>query len=71
MEFEYKTVVLGVEKSGWLNKSPKDDAVDEIDRVLNGLGADGWELVGVLPVTNDASPAQINQGLHYFKRLRK
>jgi hypothetical protein len=68
MQFEYKTVAINVEKSGWLNKAAKDDSIDEIDRLLKALGQDGWELVAVLPITNGGSPAQINQGIHYFKR---
>ncbi|HUH25965.1 MAG TPA: DUF4177 domain-containing protein [Flavobacterium sp.] len=39
--FEYKTIVIKPTKSGW--GVPKFD-IAEIDKTLNELGAQGWEL---------------------------
>lgn len=68
MTFEYKIVVIDVEKTGFLSSKMTEVCRKKIEAHLNDLGKDGWELVGVLPFTNGQSPAQIDQGIHYFRR---
>ena len=71
MEFEYKVIHQVIATSGgrWFGDTVVvEDSVASIEERLGQMGADGWELVGVLPITNSSSPAQIYGGLHYFKR---
>ena len=69
MQYEYKSVVIEIpRKPGlWANK-PDIDSVAEIENSLNRLGMDGWQMVGVFPVTDGGSPAQISRAIHHFMR---
>ena len=68
-QFEYKSVLLEVERYGFFSSKVDEEVTNgEIEETLNELGHQGWELTAVLPITNGGSPAQINVGLHYFKR---
>lgn len=69
MKYEYKTVVFDIpRKSGLWTQSPAFDALGEIDVTLSKLGIEGWKMVGVFPVTDGGSPAQISKAIHYFIR---
>ncbi|TWU31096.1 hypothetical protein Q31b_58920 [Novipirellula aureliae] len=69
MQYEYKTMVLEVpRRSGLWTQKPATDELSNIDRALQELGDDGWQLVGVFPFTDGGSPAQISKAIHYFMR---
>ena len=71
MQYEYKTVVFEVpRKSGVWTKKPSTDVLGEIDATLRELGDDGWQMVGVFPVTDGGSPPQISKAIHYFMRVK-
>ena len=60
--WEYKT--LKTDKSFWSGKDKTD-----IEKVLNDLGRDGWELVSVVPLSVTAGGATTGLQL-FFKRKR-
>jgi hypothetical protein len=68
MHYQYRTEVFAVEMAGFFTREIRPECVELIERELNKLGAEGWELVSVFPFTNGGSPAQIKQAVHYFKR---
>jgi hypothetical protein len=45
MKYEYK--IITPEMKGWVKKKVSEDT----DELLNKLGQEGWELIGVTPVT--------------------
>ncbi|MBF0196583.1 MAG: DUF4177 domain-containing protein [Planctomycetes bacterium] len=62
MKYEYKSITLGIVRNlEFFSRSVSDDSARIFEEQLNRLGDQGWELVGVWPVTNGGSPAQINQ----------
>lgn len=69
MQYEYKSLVIEIpRKSGlWANK-PEVDSMVDIESTLNRLGKDGWQMVGVFPITDGGSPAQISRAIHHFMR---
>ena len=70
-QFEYKTVVFEITRaSGFWKNKPTNDGVPEISKKLNELGKDGWQLIGIFPVTDGGSPAQISRALHYLMRAK-
>ena len=69
MKYEYKTLVLEVpRKFGLWKNEAETDSLSEIDAALKQMGDDGWQMVGVFPITNGGSPAQISMAIHYFMR---
>lgn len=69
IQYEYRSVLLSVERSGGFFRSAVQQySCAEIENLLNVMGKEGWEPVGVFPVTDGGSPAQINQAIHHFKR---
>lgn len=69
MQYEYKTVVFDVpRKFGLWTQKPAVESLGEIDGILKQLGSEGWKMVGVFPVTDGSSPAQISKAIHYFMR---
>ncbi|GAA5497609.1 hypothetical protein Rhal01_03805 [Rubritalea halochordaticola] len=69
MKYEYKTIVLEIpRKPGLWSQKPQTDGLKHIDQTLAQLGEEGWNLVGVFPVTDGSNPAQISCALHYFSR---
>ena len=47
MEDKWEYKVFTPEMKGWIKKKVSNDTFEE----LNALGIEGWELVGVTPVT--------------------
>ena len=69
MQYEYKSVVFEVpRKFGILGSKPVVDDLPEIDEKLKELGSEGWQMVGVFPITDGANPSQISKAIHYFMR---
>jgi hypothetical protein len=67
---QYKVILLDLaSSSGIFSETPSQEVADYITQVVNSMAYDGWELVAVVPVTNDGSPAQIRQAYHYFRKL--
>jgi len=67
----YKVVLLDlVSTSGLFGRVPSPEAAEAIGEGLNQMSREGWELVAVVPVTNDGSPAQIRQAYHYFRKIQ-
>ena len=60
--WEYKT--LTTSKSMWTAKDKTD-----IDKTLNDLGRDGWNLVSVVPLSSSAGGSTTGLQL-FFKRKR-
>ncbi len=67
MKFEYKSVLLTIDRAGW-SQALQPESVNKVQQSLDRLGGEGWELVAVWPITNGGSPAQIDHAIHYFKR---
>jgi len=63
--WEYKTIKTSFTK-GW--GSPQLEPL-EYDRLLNQLGAQGWELVSIF--TTNQENGRSGEALAVFKRLRK
>jgi hypothetical protein len=57
--------------SGFWTRAVSESSASEIECELNKLGDQGWELVGVWPVTNGSSPPQVDHALHHFKRAKQ
>lgn len=56
------------EMKGWINKTPAED----IDRELNRLGSERWELVSVVPVISNKGTSfggTTHSFVYYFKRV--
>jgi len=67
--YQYKSVLLEMPREPGFWSRPIDrNACMELEKMLNYLGEDGWELVGVFPLTNGGNPSQINAAVHHFKR---
>lgn len=67
--YEYKTVILEVKRDpGLWTSKVNSSSVKPIEDKLNKLGREGWLLVGVFPVTDGGSPAQISKAVHHFTR---
>ena len=67
---KYKVILLDlVSFSGLFGKTPSLEVADSITEMINLQASEGWELVAVVPVTDDGSPAQIRQAYHYFRKL--
>lgn len=67
-QWEYMTVVTRREAKGSGNRSPEwEPRVD-----LNRLGAEGWEVVGIVPVSDwhGESSGYTTQLQYVMKRLR-
>lgn len=52
IKFEYKIV-------------SNDDTLKVLEKTLNKLGADGWELISIVPITSDGWTSSER---YYFKR---
>jgi len=59
--WEYKTIIT--DKSFWSGK----DKID-IEKTLNNLGRNGWNLVSVIPISTTAGTTNALQ--FFFKRKR-
>ncbi|MEI6036116.1 MAG: hypothetical protein WCS65_17765 [Verrucomicrobiae bacterium] len=44
-----------------------DEHLLEVEKAINDLGDQGWEMTGVFPLSRDG---EITFGIHYFKRLK-
>lgn len=68
LQFEYMALIFSIETQGFLSRTIAPGCRAGIERTLNALGREGWELTGVFPFTNGSSPAQICDAMHYFRR---
>lgn len=60
MQWQYRTILFEFQKDGLLGDKYVDD--EEVERVLNEQGEQGWELVGVTTVQEGL--------LTFFKRMQ-
>ena len=67
----YKVILLDlVTSAGFFSKEPSHEAAEAICETVNQMSREGWELMAVVPVTNDGTPAQIRQAYHYFRKTQ-
>ena len=68
-KYEYKTVMIEVPRNrGVFSSKVSSEATEKMEVILNELGAHGWRLSGVFPITNGANPSQIDAAAHHFMR---
>ncbi|MFZ4778718.1 MAG: hypothetical protein ACOYM3_25400 [Terrimicrobiaceae bacterium] len=65
--FEYKTLLVESPEKISMTMTRTDEHLLEVEKAINDLGDQGWEMTGVFPLSRDG---EITFGIHYFKRLK-